>query len=449
MSVHADRRIIPLYGIIIHLDGVDYCIIIQSGPFHSLRRIMYNCSRFFCFTWYNYLTIYFLNIMKRKLLLFVVLLTGLTSTWAVDNGTLTVDNIRNAVPGYRGSFDLVLDTENLYAGYQVDITLPAGLSYDGYSHGPLIDGHAAMVTGTAPVIFTVKASPTANFKAKTGTLLTVYFTVASDATGTLSGGKLSRIHFSDANAVDYEMANVDFSVPVGNTITLSEDETEAPAAISGVDVTVNRTLKGGMWNTLVLPFDISSGQIADVFGAGTEVASFSGADVTRTDGKTTGIKVNFTSLVGDMKAHTPYIIKVPSDLAQFTVESAAITTSSDPSINKGDEEEYFKFVGTYTTNTDIPDGGLYLMNNKFKYSQGTSKLKAFRGYFNFWRKLSGYKTASAPAITLDVDGISTGINALELDADKTADSYYTVQGLQVSQPTKGLYIVNGRKIIIK
>ena len=36
-NVYADRRIIPLsVGIIIHLDGVDYCIIILYRPFHSL-----------------------------------------------------------------------------------------------------------------------------------------------------------------------------------------------------------------------------------------------------------------------------------------------------------------------------------------------------------------------------------------------------------------------------
>lgn len=106
-------------------------------------------------------------------------------------------------------------------------------------------------------------------------------------------------------------------------------------------------------------------------------------------------------------------------------------------------------VGTYSTETTIPDGGLYLMDNKFKYSSGSSKLKAFRAYFDFYNKLEGYKTASAPAITLDIDGNTTGISALELDADKTADSYYTVQGLQVAQPAKGLYVVNGRKVIIK
>ena len=385
-----------------------------------------------------------------------MLLAGLTNAWA--EGRFGVANPCSFVQGFsKASVDLVI-TDNSdnqqYIAWQAKITLPTGLSYNTYEVGDInAPAHTTgtLVTESAGVItITVTSSPGTPFTASEGRLMRIYLNVADDASGdkTLS---LHDVELTKYGNVAQPVSAFNYDVTIGNTITLDETETSAPAAISNVKVTVKRKLKANVWNTIVLPFDISSGQIAAVFGAGTEVASFSGADVTLTDGKTTGIKVNFTSLVGDMKAHTPYIIKVLSGLAQFTVESAAITTSSDPSINKGGEDDYFKFVGTYTTNTDIPDGGLYLMNNKFKYSSGSSKLKAFRGYFNFWRKLSGYRTASAPAITLDVDGISTGISSATLDdkAGMPNEKYYTVQGLQVSQPKRGLYIVNGKKMIVK
>ena len=48
IDVHADRRIVPLcLGIIIHLESVDYCIIMLHGPFHSLYTIMYNVFALF------------------------------------------------------------------------------------------------------------------------------------------------------------------------------------------------------------------------------------------------------------------------------------------------------------------------------------------------------------------------------------------------------------------
>ena len=396
--------------------------------------------------------------MKKKLLLFVVMLTGLTSVWAQDNGTLTVANIRNAVPGYRGSLDIVLTSDNLYAGYQFDIKLPTGLTYDGYADGPLIDGHIATVSdqGNNTRRFTGAANEPTYFTAKTGTLLTIYFIVDDNASGTLPGGLLSDIHFSNfTGSTDYALSETPFSVTIGSTVTLSEDETAAPSAKSGVDVVIERSLKAGVWNTICLPFAMNSTQITSAFGSDAQIADFTGVDVEGAYDAdlgyyvTSGIKVNFTS-VTEMEAHHPYIIKVSSPKSEFSVSSVTITTG-EPTINRGNATNYKKIVGTYSTETTIPDGGLYLMDNKFKYSQGTSKLKAFRAYFDFFNKLEGYKTASAPAITLDVDGISTGISSATLDdkAGMTNEKYYTVQGLQVSQPKRGLYIVNGKKMIVK
>lgn len=394
--------------------------------------------------------------MKKKLLLFVLIFIGLRIANAAD-GTLTVTNVRNAVPGYNGTLEVSLTgTDVQYANFQFNIKFPDGFTYESYTLGEmipvLIPAYNIVVTpqGSNTWQFLGYASTTTPLTAQNGVLLRLNFSVnAGTSIGTHDGGEFTTIRLAEANATTHSPADTDFSLEATNVVTLEEDETEVPAAISDVDVKVNRTLKADMWNTIVLPFAISSSQIATVFGAGTEVASFSSADVTRADGKTTEIRVNFTSLVGDMAAHTPYIIKVPTALTEFMVENVTITASADPTINMGDEEEYFKFVGTYTTNTIIPDGGLFLSDNNFKYSAGTSKLKAFHGYFNFFRKLYGYKTAAAPAVRLDVDGISTGISAQKHVSGMAVDSYYNLQGQKIAQPTKGLYIVNGKKIIIK
>ena len=46
------------------------------------------------------------------------------------------------------------------------------------------------------------------------------------------------------------------------------------------------------------------------------------------------------------------------------------------------------------------------------------------------------------------DGEATGIKSIE-NGQLTIDNYYDLQGRRVAQPTKGLYIVNGKKVIIK
>ena len=393
--------------------------------------------------------------MKKKLLLFVLLFAGLTNAWAADNGSLAIDNIRNVVPGYSGSFDIVLSGASVtYCGYQFNLAMPAGLTYTGYSNGALLTNHTANVTDhTTYLTFIGESSSVDNFTAANGTLVTIYFTVASNASGTLTGGSLTTNKMSDNQAESYALADVNFSVPVGSTVTLSEDETSAPAPINDVNVKVVRELKGGVWNTLCLPFPMNAAQITSVFGSNAQIAELQSVTYDKEynededEDVVVGVKLTFGT-VTEMEAHHPYIIKVSSPKSEFSVSSVVITTGT-PSCNVGSSSNYKQFIGTYTTEAIIPDGGLYLMDNKFKYSSGSSKLKAFRAYFYLRDKLYGYKTASAPAITLDINGSTTGINALELDADKVADSYYNVQGLQVAQPTKGLYIVNGRKVIIK
>lgn len=54
---------------------------------------------------------------------------------------------------------------------------------------------------------------------------------------------------------------------------------------------------------------------------------------------------------------------------------------------------------------------------------------------------------SAPALSLNFEDV-TGINEVQGSGFKV-NGYYDLQGRKVAQPTKGLYIVNGKKVVIK
>ena len=56
--------------------------------------------------------------------------------------------------------------------------------------------------------------------------------------------------------------------------------------------------------------------------------------------------------------------------------------------------------------------------------------------------------ATAPVFTLDTNE-TTGINAVNGSEFKVNGEYYNLAGQRVANPTKGLYIVNGKKVIIK
>ena len=56
--------------------------------------------------------------------------------------------------------------------------------------------------------------------------------------------------------------------------------------------------------------------------------------------------------------------------------------------------------------------------------------------------------ASAPELTINFGG-TTGISATLMNNERVNSEIYNIQGQRVAQPTKGLYIQNGRKVILK
>ena len=61
-----------------------------------------------------------------------------------------------------------------------------------------------------------------------------------------------------------------------------------------------------------------------------------------------------------------------------------------------------------------------------------------------------YLVLSSPEariVTMKFDGEATGISELKSVAED--GTLYNLNGVRVSQPTKGLYIQNGKKIVVK
>ena len=56
---------------------------------------------------------------------------------------------------------------------------------------------------------------------------------------------------------------------------------------------------------------------------------------------------------------------------------------------------------------------------------------------------------AAPSLTFDLGGGTTGIDAVNGSEVTVNGEYYNLAGQRVAQPTKGLYIVNGKKVLVK
>ena len=60
-----------------------------------------------------------------------------------------------------------------------------------------------------------------------------------------------------------------------------------------------------------------------------------------------------------------------------------------------------------------------------------------------------FSDAHARALSIVFEGETTGISTVKTDADTKDAVIYDLQGRRVMQPTKGLFIVNGKKVVIK
>jgi hypothetical protein len=137
-----------------------------------------------------------------------------------------------------------------------------------------------------------------------------------------------------------------------------------------------------------------------------------------------------------MNANEPYMIKVASDFDAATISGATIV-----------EGTLSKTVGTVTFQGvyeagNIPAGAFFVSGNQlYQASDATNTIKPFRAYF--------VSNSNASALTLDF-GDATGIDSIANSHELNVNSHvYNLAGQRVAQPTKGLYIVNGKKVIVK
>ena len=94
----------------------------------------------------------------------------------------------------------------------------------------------------------------------------------------------------------------------------------------------------------------------------------------------------------------------------------------------------------------VPDGNetIYLLKSGQFHLASAGTTSAGKAYLEL------PAAVGAPALSIDNDDETTGIGMTTVNGQQTTDGvYYDLSGRRVAQPTKGLYIVNGKKIVIK
>ena len=122
------------------------------------------------------------------------------------------------------------------------------------------------------------------------------------------------------------------------------------------------------------------------------------------------------------------------------------TAYSIPLVASGTDISSTNKLHAAVTATDVAANEVYILKGgKFCKVTGASTVPAGKAYL-----LASDVPASAPELVFDFGGEVTGINSIANSQELKANSpIYNLAGQRVAQPTKGLYIVNGKKVVIK
>ena len=211
------------------------------------------------------------------------------------------------------------------------------------------------------------------------------------------------------------------------------------------DITLKRKLVAGSWNTLAVPFNVSSqmlGYLTSTYGMSVKQLASTSLE---NEGKT--LMLNFTDAT-EMVAGTPYLVKVSTDYDFSARALPNVEVSQELNPVQTDYADFIPTLGKTTIGSegDDPTNVLFVASgNKLKNpSEMPAYMKGFRAYFQLKNVPAGTR-----AFALNIDGEATSIISTTDNTDNT-DSVYDLQGRKVDNAaTKGVYIQNGRKVVVK
>ena len=217
----------------------------------------------------------------------------------------------------------------------------------------------------------------------------------------------------------------------------------------------NRTFGANKWYAVVLPFSVSQKQMKDVFGKDVKVLHYS--DV---DGTDLNLFEHFYQMI---VGGTPVLVKPSVAVTNPVFNNVTLTSQTVVDI----ENSGFKCTGSWD-NVDFPEYSYFIdakTNSFYQYDPTkveTNTVKPHAGAFRSWIISTSTNPSEAKQLTTHINGIeeqgeTTAIwNAISGndDAEVATKGIYSLSGQKMNATDtrslpKGIYIVNGKKFIVK
>lgn len=212
--------------------------------------------------------------------------------------------------------------------------------------------------------------------------------------------------------------------------------TYSPVDVESVNNITLREFTANQFATLCLPYDVATSELETIGGKFYKYSS-------ETDG------VLYFSEASSLQAWNPYVYIASETGKNLNTLTSKIAVSGSPlSVTHGN----FTFVGTSTDKTLISNDNTTYYG--YKKTDGTfvkvgttngAKIGAWKCYFTT-------QTAKAVKAKRSVfEGVATGIETVKTLINHSSNDIYTIDGKKVTgnKLPKGLYIYNGKKLIIR
>lgn len=217
-------------------------------------------------------------------------------------------------------------------------------------------------------------------------------------------------------------------------IVLDEKSEKAPAIneeITYDEVTLKRTLKAGVWNTFVSPFDIPASMLGDWEVKELTHSAFNGEVLSLT----------FDVATDGIKAGVPYMVRnkeITEDLTEITMTGVRLCATPQEVTTP---EGHVAFTGVYRYDF-MPVGAFFINNNTFYQvkTEGKNKSKAFRAYL-----MPQGAAAEARALSYRTDGVvdedDNGTSVDSATGGVTVVAIYNTQGERLTDLQDGINIL--------
>lgn len=233
-------------------------------------------------------------------------------------------------------------------------------------------------------------------------------------------------------------------------------------------VSINRSMKAGIWTTCVLPFSLNKEQVDAIFGETYSATAPQGTQILYFD-RVEGNKVYFVRhAYNTIVAGKPFLIKPTKEVTSINtadVEEYPYVTIENTKPADWCSDNGYTWASSYSNDMTVQEGDGFISNQdgSFKNFVGASgTLKGFRGYLKRLNTQTGAKPMMLQVVnSSNVDGNNgetTGIEDLIIDADgqlmPANGKVYNINGQLVSEDANsfqslpsGIYIINGKKYI--